>query len=367
MRNLPELSSAGVRSIEETLDRVMETIATWPEPEVLPLTRRTATQMTAAVAVDAGQSLFSGVLKMLGIAVFQVASSLPDEEPTGFVLYADPWLDDAERRCQITAQLEVLFATHSFLGNFFTAGWNNLQELVAELPAGGIDDFSAYFRDFLEWAALYRVGQEIRTAVPWLRPVLLRDGTLRFAGRGERYANRLRHMFEELGNQGVHIVGITKQTAALRSPLVWCWLERHGVFARDHPFAVPLYAEILEEVGLRWLRYYGEGGHRFGRYHLVRFDPQPYSRFIFAVDVPDYICNRGNEAVILLLSGIAQHATATAFPVPGYPMALRQAHDKVVLNADRVRWLESILRTSLNEEVYSLICDMARFEQRRVT
>jgi NurA-like 5'-3' nuclease len=111
----------------------------------------------------------------------------------------------------------------------------------------------------------------------------------------------------------------------------------------------------FEDLGWRIARYFGESGFRFGHYAIVRFDSLPGSKDLFAVDVPDHLFFRNREQVLLLLSGLIQQVSATAYPVPGYPIALRQAHNKVVLTQDRAKMLENSLRRSLPPDAYEFL------------
>ena len=120
--------------------------------------------------------------------------------------------------------------------------------------------------------------------------------------------------------------------------------------------------EMFEELGWRLKRYFGEEeGDRFGGYALVRFDPLPGSRNLFAVDVPKYLHNL--DETLVLLSGVAQQSTATSYPVPGYPISLRKVHDKVVFTEDKVYLLENTFRRSTPQEIYELLKNLESFER----
>ncbi len=79
--NLDNFLTQGSRILEEASRAILDSAKKLLAPEVYALDRRVATQICAAVAVDAGQSLFKGSLQEAGIAIFQIASSLSDKLP----------------------------------------------------------------------------------------------------------------------------------------------------------------------------------------------------------------------------------------------------------------------------------------------
>jgi NurA-like 5'-3' nuclease len=64
--------------------------------------------------------------------------------------------------------------------------------------------------------------------------------------------------------------------------------------------------------------------------------------------------NRKDD-VLNLLSSIEQHISATAYPLPGYPLPLQIAHDKVTLRNDRTQMLERALRTKISPEALEFL------------
>jgi len=136
------------------------------------------------------------------------------------------------------------------------------------------------------------------------------------------------------------------------------WLKHHGIFNRKGAFLIKLDPEVFEELDYRLERYFGvEGSMRFGRYVIVRFDSLPGSRNIFAIDVPHYYLDSESsfDNLLVILSGVSEHSTATSYPTPGYPYALKKAHDRVVFTKDRLYLLENTLRRNLPPEVYDML------------
>jgi hypothetical protein len=213
-----------------------------------------------------------------------------------------------------------------------------------------------FARELLEWAKLYDVAKrlkEIQSLGTGIQPVLLRDGTLRFGHAQEGINRPLGELFRSLN---VPILGVSKTSALLTSPVVILWLSRHGAYARGGPMMVGIDTEMFRDLGWRLERYFGdqESRTRFGRYALVRFDPLSGSRNLFAVDIPDFLIGDLDETLVLL-SGVAQQSTATSYPTPGYPIALRKVHDKVVFTDDKVYMLENSLRRSVPPEIYEFL------------
>lgn len=356
MENFVEKGSSVIKDAAEKIKKAAEALAA---PEVFPLNRRSTLNMCAAVAVDAGQSLFSGVLRDMGIGVFQVASSREDEEVKTYSFWVAPNLPDEERKRVIQENIDRLIAEDALLTRFVEAmGWRKVHDEGVMPPAcyssaAALGDF---LRELLEWSMLFDLGKKLKTVEglgTGIQPVLLRDGTLRFDSMGEDHTGRLKKNFQTID---VPLLGVTKHSALLKNPVVTLWLSLHGVFKREGALVVKLERETFEELGWRLGRYFGgeDNAIRFGQYSLVRFDPMPSSRNLFAVDIPTYLMGDWDK-VLVLLSGIKEHATATAYPVPGYPVALRKAHERVVLTADRVRLLENSIRRSIPPEIYDFL------------
>ena len=355
---MDEFAQKGTKVIQDATQRLQEAAGKLSAPQVDSLNRRSALNMCAAVAVDAGQSLFGGVLRDAGIAVFQVASSQEGEDPRTFPFWVSPSLPEAEKRKVVQEHLDEIVSEDKVIADFVKAmGWNKVYDEHVMPPScyQTAAALSNFVRELLEWATLYKVGKDLRATTQNLKmgiqPVLLRDGTLRFDNMGEDHARRLRELFRQVD---VPILGVTKQSALVRSAIIRLWLAKHNVYQQEGALVVKLDIEDFKNLGWQLDRYFGDDGMRFGRYVLARFDPLPGSHNIFAVDIPDYLIANWDN-VLVLLSGIAEHATATAYPIPGYPVALRKAHDKVALTPDRVLFLENAIRRSLGEEAYNLL------------
>lgn len=349
--------------IENATENIKKAVNALESPKVFQLNRKSLLNICAAVAVDAGQTLFNGVFRDIGIVVYQVASSKEEDPPLPYAFWASPSLPDGDRKNVICEQLDKLQTEDTMITEFVKEiGWEVIYQdgVMPDSCFKSASAFSNFIRDLLEWSRLFEIGKELRDFARkklGIQPVLLRDGTLRFANLGEGQTEGLRKIFQGLN---IPIFGITKKSALLRNPVIYYWLRKHKVFTTKGPFLVYIEKEMFEELGWRLERYFGDEGIRFGRYALVRFDPMPGSRNIFAVDIPDYLIS-DLDNVLVLLSGVAQQATATAYPTPGYPIALKKAHDRAVLSEDRVSLLESSFRRTLPPEVFELLKGLSLF------
>ena len=216
-------------------------------------------QISAAVAVDAGQSLFGGILREMGIMLFQVASS-EEEIPKSYVFWLNPILKDEDKEQQVKGQLGRLAEEDKMTEDFVKAmGWNKITE-ERIIPPGcyiSINTLGDFVRELLEWGKLYQTAltlKEICQRLPNIQPVLLRDGTLRFDHMGEDHTRRLSQIFKKIG---IPLFGISKTSKLLRNPLITMWLKAHNVFSREGPFLVKLPYDRFRELGFRLSRYFG--------------------------------------------------------------------------------------------------------------
>ena len=377
MEELTKITDNVSKVIDEATREIREAVDSLDPPEVYPLNRRSLLNICAAVAVDTGQTLFSGVLRNVGVALYQVASSQENDDPKSYAFWVNPNLPDPTdpnekieagkltRKDAINAQLDKLLEQDQLVKDFVKSmRWVRIYQPGAMQPScyTSAATLSSFLREVLEWAKLYEVARrlkEIQSLGTGIQPVLLRDGTLRFAHTSEEVSTPLGKLFQDLK---VPILGISKKSALLRSPVIVLWLAKHGVYARGESFMVRIDKEMFKKLGWRLERYFGEEGYRFGRYTLVRFDPLPGSRNLFAVDVPEYTLDNLDETLVLL-SGVAQQSTATSYPVPGYPISLRKVHDKVVFTEDKVYLLENTFRRSTPQEIYELLKNLESFER----
>jgi len=358
-----EIVSHAKHSLETQLEIIKKEIDSLPKPEIYELNRRSTLQISAAVAVDAGQSLFGGILREMGIMLLQVASS-EDEKPKSYVFWLNPILKDEDKKEQVKTQLNEWISKDEIIRNFVVKmGWDEITK-EGVMPPGcyeNINTLGDFIRELLEWSKLYQTAlflNETQQKLPNIQPVLLRDGTLRFDHMGENHAKRLSEIFKDVG---IPLFGISKTSKLLKNPLITMWLKIHNVFNKKGPFLVKLPYEKFRELGFRLSRYFGTEEEnpkmRFGRYVIARFDSLPGSQNIFAVDVPHYYFESGSsfDKLLVILSGVAEHSTSTSYPTPGYPFALKKAHDKVVFTKDKVYLLENTLRRSLPSNVYDIL------------
>jgi hypothetical protein len=359
---LQETVQQSTEVLQNQLKIIEREIKSLPKPEVYELNRRSTLQISAAVAVDAGQSLFGGILREMGIMLLQVASS-EDIEPKTYVFAINPILKDVEKKKMIEEQLERLKDKDKIVKDFITEmGWDKITQEGVMPPECyvQISPFGSFIRELLEWTKLRETGidlKEIHQKFPNIQPVLLRDGPLSFFNIKE-HALGLSKIFKEIG---IPLLGISKTSTLLRNPLIIMWLKHHKIFNKEGPFMIKLPAEKFKELGYSLSRYFGAYGEdpsmKFGTYIIVRFDPLPGSKNIFAVDVPHYYFNLEGpfDNLLVILSGVAEHSTATSYPIPGYPYALRKAHERVVFTRDKVYLLENTLRRSLPPDVYDML------------
>jgi hypothetical protein len=377
MDDLGKITRNIIDVIDEATKEIRKAVDLLEPPEVYPLTRRSLLNICAAVAVDTGQTLFGGVLRNVGVALYQVASSQEKDEPKSYAFWVNPNLPDPTdpnekletgkltRKDAIDIQLDRLLTEDQLVKGFAKViGWTKIYQEGVMQPScyKSASALSNFLREILEWAKLFEVAsnlEKIQSLGTGIQPVLLRDGTLRFAHTSEGVSTPLGKLFQ---NSKVPILGISKQSALLRSPVIILWLAKHRVYARGGPFMVKIDQDMFKELGWRLERYFGEEGYRFGRYALVRFDPLPGSRNLFAVDIPEYLL-KDLDNTLNLLSGVAQQSTATSYPVPGYPISLRKVHDKVVFTDDKVYLLENCLRRSIPEGIYDLLRNLEIFER----
>jgi len=359
---LQETVQQSTEVLQNQLEIIKREIDSLPEPEIYELNRRSTLQISAAVAVDAGQSLFRGVLREMGIMLLQVASS-EDIAPKPYAFAINPILKDEEKKEMIEEQLERLKNEDKMVKDFVNQmGWDKIaQEGVMPSECyNQISPFGSFIRELLEWAKLRETGiglKEIYQKLPNIQPVLLRDGPLSFFNIKE-HALWLSKIFKEIG---IPLLGISKTSTLLRNPLIIMWLKHHRIFNKKGPFMIKLPAEKFKELGYSLSRYFGAYGEdpnmKFGTYTIVRFDPLPGSKNIFAIDIPHYYFDSGAsfDNLLVILSGVAEHSTATSYPIPGYPYALKKAHERVVFTKDKVYLLENTLRRSLPPDVYDML------------
>jgi len=364
--NLDDFLAQGSRILEESSKAIQEAAKKLPAPEVYTLDRRVATQICAAVAVDAGQSLFKGSLQEAGIAIFQIASSLEGDDPRTIPFWINPNLPEDQKEQYIDAELERLFEQDKTVQDFVRAmKWQNAAGGIQPSQKSSGTEVGNYVRDLLEWAELYRLAKILNEerklkVTGHLQPILLRDGVLRFGTTAANVAERLGKLFEELN---IPIFGLGKRSMLLKLPVIKAWITLHKVHERAGAFCIWLNEETFRATGWKLDRYFGTDGFRFGRYVLVRFDNMPGSRNIFAVDIPNYLYSNRKDDVLNLLSSIEQHISATAYPLPGYPLPLQIAHDKVTLRNDRTQMLERALRTKISLEALEFLINLDLGEQ----
>lgn len=351
-----------MRQIFDNIHQDIQVTATkLGKPGVSPLTGRKATQTVAAVAVDAGQSMFNGLLREIGATILRVSSSLPDKQTITVPFWCSPFLPEEHIQKQVEEQLDRLKDSVPFIPPFLEAmGWNSPRDAFRNLALDRPDVVIDVVRDLLEWAALYDAAAYLAYLIknnPGLsqQPLILRDGALRFAHLGQEASKRLEQAFRTIE---IPILGFVKRSPLVRHPLIQYWLEnyRQETLDLNTPFVVWISKETFEQAGYRLERYFAddENGIRWGQYILIRLDGTPGSRQFFLVDVPNYLY-KNVDLVLSLLSNLIQQSGATAYPWPGYPIPLAEAHRKVRLDNQTARMYESVLRARIGGNSASLL------------
>lgn len=340
------------------------------KPDLYILNRKSVSRFTSAVAVDAGESLFFGAFKIIGITVFMLATSDPEDEPQYFFLYNGENLTEEKSREIILGQLSEWYKNIQIIRDFLDiTGWSHGIENPENIfPPRMFNDSSeciSVFREILEWAKLYNLAKQINELKknPVVRSdnfVLLRDGVLRFNNMGESHSNILRKIFKD---SSVCIIGVTKRSKLLLNPLVQMWLRKHGILDEKEGFIVRLNEDFFERAKWALSRYYS-GEIRFGNYHIVRFDPLPGNCNLFIVDIPDYINNW--EEILNILSSLKSYTSTTVFPVPGYPYPLIEAHRRAKLDENKVKFIENSLKRNLSREHYEMLKNLIDINMRRI-
>jgi hypothetical protein len=355
-----EIVGQARHSVEQQLQIIKEEIQSLPVPDVYTLNRRSTLQISAAVAVDAGQSLFGGILREMGIMLLQVASS-EDDDPKSYAFWLNPILKDEDKAEQVKEQFDLVTKQDEMIKDFVVAmRWQSITDKEV-MPPGCYQQISSlgdFSRELIEWSKLRMTALELKKIyerIPNIQPVILRDGILRFDHMAEAHTKRLSEIFKEIG---IPLLGIAKTSKLLANPLISMWLNSHGTFSRQGAFVVKLNSEIFENLNFSLTRYFGDDEKiRFGKYVIVRFDPLPGSKNILAVDVPHFYfdSDASFDRLLVILSGISEHSTATSYPTPGYPYALKKAHERVVFTQDKIYLIENTLRRQLPLEAYEML------------
>ena len=110
MEDLSKITGNVSKVIDEATKEIREAVNSLATPEVHSLNRRSSLNICAAVAVDTGQTLFGGILREVGVALFQVASSQESDEPKSYAFWVNPNLPEDKRRVVIQARLDNLLS-----------------------------------------------------------------------------------------------------------------------------------------------------------------------------------------------------------------------------------------------------------------
>lgn len=364
-----DLINNAQNNIQRIYDFFIEKVKELGTPEVYSLNRKSLNNFCTAVAVDAGENLFYGAFKMLGITLLSLATSNPDENPQYFIFYNGENLGVKESKIWVLKQLREWYEEKPFIKDFFDkTGWNGVFEgdenILPPRVYSNSSECISFFREIIEWAKLYNIARNIHTVktssvAKDINFVLLRDGVLRFDNMGEKHSSDLSKLFSELK---IPLIGITKKSQLLMNPLIQLWLKKHDILLRKEGFIIKLNEQFFEKASWSLSRYY-DGEMRFGRYHIVRFDSYPGNCNLFIIDVPDYMDNW--DEVLNIISGLKEYTSTTVFPVPGYPYPLIKAHKRAILNNDKMTIIENFLKRKLSSEHYEILKNLIEINMRR--
>jgi hypothetical protein len=217
----------GIKSMQDTVNDPN----LFPRPNVVTLNKCSAVTTYGVAAVDAGQQVLGGLLQDLGIVVLRVASSddkIPERE---IFLWVDPHLKKPDREAVILQQLEAIQNDKDLgVGDLLAAaGWASFDQIMPASCVTSALTLVNFARDIVEWGTIYLIAKRLKAAFePFadLKPLLLRDGILRFGHLGEKHAGGLEKAFQGLG---VPVIGVAKSSELLRNKLVRLWLLKYGV------------------------------------------------------------------------------------------------------------------------------------------
>lgn len=361
-------------SISEIYTFFLEKAEELDKPEIYSLNRRSIKKYCAAVAVDAGESLFCGAFRMIGITLFSLATSNISDNPEYFIFYNGENLNNEKSKEWILKQLSQWYENFPLIRDFLDAtGWSKIfsglhEEIIPPRVFSNSSDCISFFRELIEWAKLYDIARKVNNSeknrelailVKDIDFVILRDGVLRFDNTGEGHSKVLLNLFKNLNTK---IIGITKKSKLLTNPLIQIWLNKYKVLEKKESFIIKLDEKFFEKTSWALSRYY-DGDMRFGRYHIVRFDSYPNNYNLFVVDIPDYLEKNWDE-VLSIFSGLKEFTATTVYPVPGYPYPLIEAHRKAVLDDNKVRLIENFLKRKLSPEHYEMLRNLIDINMR---
>lgn len=193
-----DLVNTTTKIIKDLMRYYERQIKSLGEPEIYLLNRRSLANFYSAVAVDAGESLFGGAFKLIGVTIFLLATSEKRNIPQVFILYNGEHLRSESSREWIISQISDWIDENDFLREFIEdVGWTDFKREDAHIIPNSVFNNSsecvAFFRELIEWAKLYSIGKEflkLRSSPIYEKTeaVLLRDGVLRFNNTGEYHS-----------------------------------------------------------------------------------------------------------------------------------------------------------------------------------
>lgn len=194
-------------------------------------------------------------------------------------------------------------------------------------------NFLQLIREVLEWGAMLKLAATKTT--PHL---LIRDGLLRSVAVPERVweplRTRLGHYSELHGHR---IVGVAKRSAVLNYLSLAVGMEQQLPFGQQGFVRVP--KELEKEAAppnYSWMQ-----SRLLGQLYILR--PSAHAQLFFACEIPAWQEASASE----ILGHLA--VSGGAFPQPGYPLAIQEAHRHARIGEFEIAFMERLLLKSLTE------------------
>lgn len=344
-----------------------EKIRKFERPKILSLDKEYLGEVHTVVAVDGSNSGVGKKLSKLGIYFITAADSR--KKHSGFssiqVVYLPEFLNHSEWEQHVDDQLDRIEVNNHKVHRLISdAGFDNLRDIPTQDIRKSPTKLIGFIRDIVEWAELYDLALKIKKRNEEFptesEVVLLRDGSLLFTPRGEKFAKPVGELFEKTD---VPIIGVSKRSKLLGELAVRKWLNKYigrknGSFLIEIPddensYLRKVYSDFLERYEEGFL--VGEA-----KLYIVRFDPVPGNENYLLLNIPKYV-RKDRERMISILNSIKKQC-ATVYPKPGIPWPIYRAHEKAAIYRSSEKILEHLVETSLDVETLKLIKELIKME-----
>lgn len=361
------------KDLKKTKREIEENIKRFERPKIISLDKEYQGEVHSVVAVDGSTTGVGKKLSKVGIYFITVADSR--KKVTGFndihVVYLPEFLNDEAWEEQVNRQLDriELFSqkVHRFIRDADFSGVSSLQDIPTSYIRSSSSRLIGFLRDFIEWAELYDLALKVKAreeVFPTESEVLLlKDGSLLFTPRGERFAKPVGALFE---NTGVPLIGVSKTSKLLAQVAVRKWIKKYlGNRTGSFLIEMPDDAEsTLRKVYSTFLRRYEEGflvGD--ARLYIARFDPLPGNENYLLLNIPRYVY-KDRDRMISLLNSVKKQCAAV-YPKPGMPWPIYRAHEKATINRSVEKILEHLVESRIDSETLRLIKYVIEMEDMR--